>query len=389
MPCLDYNYLKKHIENIENFNSCFVETGTFMGTTINNVEPYFSELHTIEIKEGYYNRAKNMYKGDKIKFHLGNSSDKLVNICKSLKTDTVFFLDGHWSSGGTGRGVKDTPLYEELESIMENLEHNAIIIIDDVRLFGKGPNKVNEDYDICNWEDISTDNLLKKVESRIKNYYFTPSSLDTKDRLVINIKSKYYVELPLYYINLDKRTLRREEFEKQIKIHNLSIERISAFDGCALPERISIHIQKGQYGCWMSHIEFWQKSYRKNTPCIVFEDDIYLCDNFCEKVNFVFEHSKKLDWDILLLAHNWFNRKDKITDYISQMFRFHGTQCYIIKPNCAKFLLNKYSNFKEIPNNIDVELGNLNINGEIKIIGTTEKLVILSRLAGASDTNRG
>ena len=94
MPSLDYIYLKRHVKNIDFYNKCFVETGTYMGTTINNLEPYFSELHTVEIKESYYNRAKNIYKGDKITFHLGDSSDELIGICKSLENNTIFSMCG-------------------------------------------------------------------------------------------------------------------------------------------------------------------------------------------------------------------------------------------------------------------------------------------------------
>jgi len=195
--------------------------------------------------------------------------------------------------------------------------------------------------------------------------------------------------VPMYYINLDKRTLRRKDFEKQMKLHDLSVERISAFDGSALPERISPYIRKGAYGCWMSHIETWKKVKEKNTPCVIFEDDIILCDNFCEKINAVLDDSKNVEWDMLLLGHNWCNKKDKITKYISQMFKFYGTQCYVIKPKCAEFLLNKYNNFQELGLALDVQLGDINVKKEIKIVASTEKLVTLSKLSRGSDTIRG
>jgi hypothetical protein len=60
----------------------------------------------------------------------------------------------------------------------------AIIIVDDVRLFGKGPNKGNE---ICNWEEINVENILKIVKDRMINHYFLPSYTHKQDRLLIHI----------------------------------------------------------------------------------------------------------------------------------------------------------------------------------------------------------
>jgi hypothetical protein len=162
----------------------FVETGTFIGETIFLMSNKFKELHTIEIKEDFYNNVKSSNKNSNINFYLGDSSVEIVNICKNIKNNTIFFLDGHWSAGNTGRGNKDCPLYEELDGIINNFKYKAIIIIDDVRLFGKGPNKKNE---ISNWEEINVEDIIKKAESRLSEYYFLSSNLDDKDRLILHL----------------------------------------------------------------------------------------------------------------------------------------------------------------------------------------------------------
>ena len=84
---------------------------------------------------------------------------------ESLNNNTIFFLDGHYSHCGTGRGEKDCPLLEELEAIMEKFKHEAIIIINDFRLFGKGPKKGGFAED---WEDISKEKVLEIVKSRCR-----------------------------------------------------------------------------------------------------------------------------------------------------------------------------------------------------------------------------
>ena len=188
MPALQYELLKKiQFEGgIEANYPIFVETGTCEGRTIFEMEKYFDELHTIEIKEGFYTKVKSRYKGDKIHFHLGDSSKVLPKIASDLKSNTLFFLDGHWSSGNTGRGEKDCPLIEELKVINSKFSHKAIIIIDDYRLFGKGPNIGG-----CaeNWEDIQKSKVLDIVQNRLVKTYHLPSSYHKEDRMLIHLRS--------------------------------------------------------------------------------------------------------------------------------------------------------------------------------------------------------
>lgn len=184
MPPINIDWLKKNLQN-KNVNKdypVFIETGTYNGNTIIPLEIHFNELHTIEIKEEFVVNLKNKYNKSKINFHLGDSSKVLAKLCPKIKNNTIFFLDGHWSSGNTGKGDKDCPLYEELQCIMSSHTHNSIVIIDDCRLFGKGPNKggCNE-----NWEDINIHKILNLVDARMDKYYFAPSGKREKDRLII------------------------------------------------------------------------------------------------------------------------------------------------------------------------------------------------------------
>lgn len=183
MPSINLEFLKTLQTDYKNYPN-FIETGTYLGETILYMEQYFSNLYTIEIKKDLYENVKNNYKGNKINFYIGDSGDVLTQILQNINDKSIFFLDGHWSAGNTGKGKKDCPLYEELNTIISNHKDEAIVIVDDVRLFGKGPNKGNE---LCNWEEINIDNILEIVKDRMTNHYFLPSNIYKEDRMVIHI----------------------------------------------------------------------------------------------------------------------------------------------------------------------------------------------------------
>lgn len=186
MPSIDLTFLNKLQDDYKTYEN-FIETGTYYGGTIFSLESYFSKLYTIEIKKEFYENVKNKYKGNKINFYLGDSSVVLNDILPIIEGKSIIFLDGHWSAGNTGKGEKDCPLYEELNNIMMNHEDEAIIIVDDVRLFGMGPNIGNE---ICDWEDINVDTIIEIVEKRMNKKYFLPSNIVINDRLIIHISKK-------------------------------------------------------------------------------------------------------------------------------------------------------------------------------------------------------
>jgi hypothetical protein len=183
MPSLNEEFLFKLKDDYKLYD-CFIETGTHKGETIFCLEKYFKKLYTIEISEMYYNNTKNLYNGDKIDFLLGDSSYVLKELLTKVKDNCIFFLDGHWSCGDTGRGEKDCPLIEEVTHINNLFKNDAIIIIDDYRLFGLS-HKTN--YPV-NWGDINKDAIISILNSRITNIYHLDSDASENDRLIIHIK---------------------------------------------------------------------------------------------------------------------------------------------------------------------------------------------------------
>ena len=187
MPVLNRDTLSKIQGGINDY-PIFIESGTKYGKTAVAMTQVFDHVHTIEINPTFYSQAKRHYRGNRITFYCGDSCDVLPDIIPQIDQNAVFFLDGHWSEGDTGRGQKDCPLLEELSCIVSTFPHEAILIIDDFRLFEKGPNQMGDMYSRCDWEAISKERVMECIQSRLVNHYHLSSNLHPEDRLVIHLK---------------------------------------------------------------------------------------------------------------------------------------------------------------------------------------------------------
>lgn len=121
----------------------FIETGTFLGDTVDFFKDKFHKIYSIELGHDLAAKAKFRFaENENIEIVEGNSNVILPTILKKTKGSILFWLDGHYSSefflGNdyiiTAKGEKDTPINEEIEIILQNTG-NAIILIDDARLF--------------------------------------------------------------------------------------------------------------------------------------------------------------------------------------------------------------------------------------------------------------
>jgi len=158
MPTLTVKKLNDVIEKFDldsdNY-STFVETGTYVGDTVKSIQPYFNDVHTIEISDYLYSRFFQEHPDyGNVTVHLGDSTKVIPNLLNQFddKQQCVFWLDGHFSHGCTSKGDKDVPLLEECKSIDQLYKSDeGIILIDDYRLFG-----VTEPED---WSEITVENI--------------------------------------------------------------------------------------------------------------------------------------------------------------------------------------------------------------------------------------
>tara|TARA_R110000824_G_scaffold27426_10_gene93211 strand:- start:8552 stop:9187 length:636 start_codon:yes stop_codon:yes gene_type:complete len=208
------NLDKSVIDNLlHNYNlkwpRVFIETGTYQPVkipktgelripTIFHMSPHFEQLYTIEIVEDIHNNSVNFVNSlenpysdasNKINFILGSSQEKLKEVCKIVDKPAMFYLDGHysadWNGVKTGRSgkEKDVPLYEELQIIHDHFQNQAIIVCDDLRLFGGN-------YDHGDWSKISVKKAKQIVEDRLIASEEDSCAKDTLVLILKEIKNK-------------------------------------------------------------------------------------------------------------------------------------------------------------------------------------------------------
>ncbi|MBI4494137.1 MAG: hypothetical protein HY690_15220 [Chloroflexi bacterium] len=83
-----------------------------------------------------YGRAKQLFALDEhVSILHGDSSDVLPEILSKIAEPALFWLDGHYSGGVTARGKYETPVWQELQHILNHSAAWHVILIDDARCF--------------------------------------------------------------------------------------------------------------------------------------------------------------------------------------------------------------------------------------------------------------
>jgi hypothetical protein len=115
----------------------FVETGTFEGATAALAAPRVGEVHTVELSEEFYRRARERL-GELNSVHVyhGDSAAVLKKLRPRLTgRGVLYWLDAHWCDAGSTAGAESQcPLLDELAAI-EKLNDDSAILVDDARLF--------------------------------------------------------------------------------------------------------------------------------------------------------------------------------------------------------------------------------------------------------------
>jgi len=136
----------------------FVETGTYYGDTVAAIKDIYRSVISIEVDPALQQKACVRFSGDnKVKIVLGDCAKKLPEILVTLQEPAVFWLDGHYSGGETGKGEIEDPILVSLSQIAAHPVKGHVIFIDDARTFDGREGR----------PDISAVfNNIKKIDSR-------------------------------------------------------------------------------------------------------------------------------------------------------------------------------------------------------------------------------
>ncbi|MBE7413997.1 MAG: hypothetical protein HS130_01690 [Deltaproteobacteria bacterium] len=114
----------------------FVETGTYNGETVAEMKAFFDRVISIEIDEGLYRKAKERFRNDgNVAIVHADCVKGLPEVLAGIRGPAVFWLDGHYSGGGTGKGEVEDPILISLEQIGRHSVKEHTVFIDDARTF--------------------------------------------------------------------------------------------------------------------------------------------------------------------------------------------------------------------------------------------------------------
>lgn len=127
----------------------FFETGTYAGEMIKyvNDKRIWYGIYSIELCPRLAERAKKLFTETvNVRIFQGSSEDILKDI--KFADPVLYWLDAHASGGVTASGRKPSPIIEELDIVVNDVDH--VIVIDDIDLMPKWGIKLQQLKDFIN-----------------------------------------------------------------------------------------------------------------------------------------------------------------------------------------------------------------------------------------------
>lgn len=115
-----------------------VESGTYLGGTIQFMLPLAERIISVEIEPRLHEAAKRRFAdAANVELHLGDSAELIPQIVAGLDEPPLLWLDGHFTGGVNsepGLAMEPAPLILER---LGSCPPGTTIVVDDIRLFGR------------------------------------------------------------------------------------------------------------------------------------------------------------------------------------------------------------------------------------------------------------
>jgi hypothetical protein len=91
----------------------------------------FEKVWTVEINADFQHKAmENVGPLPNVNYLLGNSKDRITEVCREIEGPAMLWLDAHAGAGVFGP-IENCPLLEELQAVRATNQPHAILIDDD------------------------------------------------------------------------------------------------------------------------------------------------------------------------------------------------------------------------------------------------------------------
>jgi len=175
---------------------------------------------------------------------------------------------------------------------------------------------------------------------------------------------KDLTDTKIYYINLDKRSDRKEQFEAQDALVAMPpVERIPAIHGLSVDikndKKIGMNTRvqvvteyrrshyeihsRGAIGASLSHLKTWQTFLKSGSNyALIMEDDVKLPATFALQVRDCAKDLPKI-WDVWILGwnHTPVDTGKKDVNPFKRILHFVGAHCYILNRKAAQIFVDE------------------------------------------------
>lgn len=134
-------------------SATWVETGTYRGDTTAFLSDHAKRVISLEPEPGLYALAAQRFVDVSNVTLINETSEACFpKLLPTLSGNICFWLDGHFSAGGTFLGENHCPVEHELAAIAANRERfsSVTILVDDLRLFGREEGYPSADF-LVDW----------------------------------------------------------------------------------------------------------------------------------------------------------------------------------------------------------------------------------------------